>query len=662
MPDMVSLIIDGIPVQVASGETILQAAEKSGIQIPTLCFMEGLADLESCGVCVVEVEGNPNLLPSCVSRCLPDMKIRTDSEKVRKARKLALELLLSDHLGDCQAPCELACPAEIDIPEFIRQIRYNHPDKALRVILEKIAFPGVLGRICPKFCEGVCRRGEYDEPVSICSLKRFPADIVPQDIKQQQHSAVVRSGKKVAILGSGVVGLTAAYYLTLAGHECIVFEAAPRPGGAMRNIIPEFRLPAQVIDDEIADIQSLGVKIHCNQALGKDVFLDDLRNEYDAILLAIGANGEKHPTFSGSDLGQSCFNFLEQVAYGACTSVEKNVVIIGSGPTSLDSARTCLRLGAEEVTMIIASSQRTHFFFTPQLQYALEEGVKIHYDSEILSTAIGANRQISCEVNTSGDRWVITADQIFLSGHVEADVQLLEKLGFKTLRGGVQIDKKTLQTNIPGVFAAGNIAQSGRYAVHGSASGRIVAESIHRYLTGIPPQPEWINVRMQHLTEDEKDLLGKDRHDISRLMDLILSPEFRSHNFEEFNQGLTTDAAIKEAARCLNCDCASKRECSLRIQSTLCDANPRAFRGDRPAFEKDDSHPDIVYESGKCIKCGRCIAIAEQHREKYGLTYIGRGFSVKVQTPIMGKIAEGLSLVAIDCAKACPTGALSRKR
>lgn len=662
MPELINLEIDHIPIQAVDGETILQAAQKMGTHIPTLCYMEGLDNLESCGVCVIEVEGNPNLVPACVSRCLPGMSVITDSEKVKKARRLALELLLSDHLGDCRAPCELACPADIDIPEFIRQIRYNHPEQAWKVIMDKIAFPGILGRICPKFCEGVCRRGDYDEPVSICSLKRFPADVISKEQKRRQISAGQHTAKKVAVIGSGVVGITAACYLSQYGHRCVVYEAASRPGGAMRNIIPEFRLPAGIVDEEIQDILSLGVELHCNQALGKDIFLDELRQEYDAILLAIGASNEKHPVFPGSEYGQSCFQFLESVAYGHCGEVQKNVVIYGSGPTALDSARTLLRLGAQEVTMVIQASQRSHFFFTPQLQFALEEGICIHYDSEII-TARKDDGPIVCEVVTGGQQWVLHADQLFLSGHVETDIPLLESLGLNTVRQVVQVDKRTLQTNIPGVFAAGSIAQSGRYAVHGSASGRLAAESIHRYLNGISsPPPELIQVKMQHLTEDEITLLGSDRERFSRVIDQIIAPEQRSHEFTEFNQGLAFETAIEEAARCLNCDCASKNDCSLRIQSTLCDANPRAFRGARPPYEKDDSHPEIVYEPGKCIKCGRCIAIAEKHREKYGLTFIGRGFSVKVQTPLKQHVSEGLALAAMECVKACPTGALSKKR
>ncbi|MFH1517025.1 MAG: FAD-dependent oxidoreductase [Pseudomonadota bacterium] len=258
----VKLTIDSRCVEVEEGATILEAARKLGIEIPTLCHLDALPPVSSCFMCVVRVDNRPNLVPSCVAPAEDGMVVTATSDEILAARKTALELLLSDHVGDCVAPCTLACPAGMDIPAVIRHIRNGRFAEALTVIRRRISLPGVLGRICPRFCERVCRRGDLDEPIAICALKRFPADAV--DLGAGALSKTQPTGKRVAVLGAGPAGLSAAFYLLQEGHACTVYDAHPEPGGTLRYSIPEFRLSCEALDRDIAAIRQLGVEFRLN--------------------------------------------------------------------------------------------------------------------------------------------------------------------------------------------------------------------------------------------------------------------------------------------------------------------------------------------------------------------------------------------------------------
>jgi formate dehydrogenase major subunit len=663
MEPRVPITIDGIATEGGPEETILSVARGLGIAIPTLCYLDGKEHLESCAICMVEVEGQRNVLPSCASKITPGMVVRTDTPALRESRKLTLELLLSDHLGDCVAPCELACPADIDIPEFLRLIRDGRYKESLAVIKQSIAFPGVLGRVCPRFCEGVCRRAELDEPIAICSLKRFPADVDNQAEDPLREVKKRSTGKRVIIIGAGVVGLTAAYYLLQDGHDCLVYESRERLGGALRNIVPEFRLPSEVVDTEAQRIVDLGAKIECGKALGRDFTLESTRTQADAVLLATGASRENLPKFPGSELAGSSLTLLQQLAVGNAPKVHGRVLVYGPGATALDACRALLRLGAEEATLVITPPVTARFFFTPQIGDALAEGVQIVDETEMQRVEQLPDGRLRCHLAKAGEETVVEVTAVYLSGHVETDLEWLQGLGLKTTKQGVQVDRRTYATSMEGVFAAGNIAQAGRYAVHGSAAGRLVARSISRFLDGNrAPDKEPIHVRMHQLTDAEQDLLFAPFASASRASYLRLDPMKAVKEFEEVIPGLSEDVARSEAGRCLNCDCAKKNDCQLRILSTQFDANPKAFGGERPPFEIDLTHGEVIFESGKCIRCGRCISIAEEHKVPLGLTYIGRGFRVKVGVPLNESLEAGLAEIALECAEACPTAALSRRR
>jgi NADPH-dependent glutamate synthase beta subunit-like oxidoreductase len=358
--EKVSFTIDGEKVEVAPGTTILDAAKAQGKFIPTFCHNKELKPFASCFVCVVEVAGRPNLLPSCSTKVMKDMVVLTQSERVLRARRTCVELLLSDHLGDCLGPCMTACPAGIDIPGFIKHLALGEDQAAHELIKHNMPLPGILGRVCTRPCETACRRQLVEEPIAICQLKRYPADVVAASGDEYLPGKAAATGKKVAVVGAGPAGLTAAYYLQILGHDCTVFEAHEAPGGMTRYGIPSYRLPRDVIDREVKVIEQLGAKFQYNQRLGGDFTLDDLRRDYDAVFLGLGAQKASSMRVEGEDLDGvlTGIGFLGEVSRDEQRPIGKRVMVVGGGNTAIDAARTALRLGSAEVTILYRRTRK----------------------------------------------------------------------------------------------------------------------------------------------------------------------------------------------------------------------------------------------------------------------------------------------------------------
>ncbi len=265
---MLRLTIDQREVEVPEGATVLEAARQLGIDIPTLCFREGCKPSTSCLVCVVGLGGPGRLVPSCATAAAEGMQIESETEAVRQARRTALELLLSDHLGDCVAPCQFGCPAQMDIPTMLRQIAAGELREAIATIKRDIALPATLGRICPAPCEKVCRRADHDAAVSICLLKRLAADADLASGDPYLPACKPSTGKRVAIVGAGPTGLSAAYYLRQLGHACTLVDENPTPGGRLLRETTETGLPREVLQAEIASITRLGIDLE----MGSDMW------------------------------------------------------------------------------------------------------------------------------------------------------------------------------------------------------------------------------------------------------------------------------------------------------------------------------------------------------------------------------------------------------
>ncbi|MHB0959228.1 MAG: FAD-dependent oxidoreductase [Pirellulaceae bacterium] len=286
---MPTITIDDQEVEVPVGSTILDAAEKLGIEIPTLCFLKGYDPSTSCLVCVVRNRQTGQYVPACATRAMDDMRLDNATPEVSAMRRTALELLLSDHVGDCLAPCYFACPAHMDIPLMLRQIGEQNRREAIATIKQDIALPAVLGRVCPKPCEKGCRRAGADNPVAVCELKRFVADADLASGAPYLPTCQPDSGKRVAIVGAGPTGLAAAYYLRQRGHACLLIDKELRAGGRLRYEPTPEELPPDVLDAEIAQILRVGIDTRWNTTLSGRADLDALCEEYDAVLLACGA-------------------------------------------------------------------------------------------------------------------------------------------------------------------------------------------------------------------------------------------------------------------------------------------------------------------------------------------------------------------------------------
>ena len=246
-----NLSLDGKTVEAREGETILKCAKRLGVDVPALCYDPRLPPYTSCFICIVEVDGRRGVVPACATKCEPNMVVRTRTDNIVKLRRMALELLLSNHHGDCVAPCSLACPAGIDIRSYLSEVARGKYDRALRIIKERNPFPSVCGRICPHRCEDACRRHLVDDPVAINLVKRFVADMDRATGKPWRPKLAPRNGKRVAIIGGGPGGMSAAYYLVQLGYEPTVLEAMPKAGGMLRYGVPDYRLPQDVLDAEI---------------------------------------------------------------------------------------------------------------------------------------------------------------------------------------------------------------------------------------------------------------------------------------------------------------------------------------------------------------------------------------------------------------------------
>ena len=282
------IIFDGKELEVPTGTTILDIAKRQGIEIPTLCFLENCASLStSCLVCVVKADGK--MVPACATIAVDGMTVESETDEVHRLRKTSLELLLSDHYGDCYAPCQTACPAKLDIPLMLRQIRNGNVEAAIHTVKETIPLPAVLGRVCPKPCEKVCRRKEIDVPVAICEMKRHVGDTDLAQTEPYRPPLTASNGKRVAVIGTGPSGLSAAFYLTRLGHRVSLYGQKKKPGGRLRAL-PEDVLPPSVLDAELQTILSLPIDYYPEEHIDWTTpgALDDMLNSFAAVLLCTG--------------------------------------------------------------------------------------------------------------------------------------------------------------------------------------------------------------------------------------------------------------------------------------------------------------------------------------------------------------------------------------
>ena len=537
---MIKLTIDHNPIVVKEGITVMEAAASLGIVIPSMCFKPGFSNHPSCMVCVVKDLHHDTFLPSCALPVSEGMHIRTNTAEVKEARKEALELLLSDHLGDCEAPCRLSCPAFMDIPLMNRLIAAGDFNLALHIVREEIALPLILGYICPAPCEKACKRKPMDAAVAVCLLKRATVQQGNQ-LHTHFHGSIKSNGKRVAIIGTGPAGLSAAFYLLRSGHACVLFDKHEKAGGAMRYSISDEHLPKKMLDAEIKTIREMGAEFHLNTPVTKDIFQHTILRGFDAVILA--------------------------------------------------------------------------------------------------------------------------------TGHLKSN--LTDIFGIQPDSTGSFINKKSFTTSLEGVFACGNVIREQKMAVHSVAQGKMAAMQVGIWLgTDLvkKSKPEFNNSTSLHPGEEVRK-----RSSVSTIGPLFetewsayMQESIPDHRIEPANgnmQGFTREEAIREANRCLHCDCRKPVSCKLRLYADEYGANRKRYAGpDRKMLTRSIYHEHVVYEAEKCIRCGLCVEITEKHGEVIGLTFAGRGFDVQISVPFNETIREALTKTAKECVESCPTGALAFKR
>jgi ferredoxin len=445
------------------------------------------------------------------------MVIESETEEVHEARRTALELLFSDHVGDCLSPCHRLCPLGLNIPVMLRHIEAGRLPEAAGLVRNTLPLAGVLGRLCHHPCEQGCRRGNWDEPAAIRDMEKFVTDRVFKSDARVVPSCQRTSGKSVVVIGAGPTGLAAAFHLFRAGHAVTVVDRNEQAGGSLRGLSVD-ELPPQVLAAEIELLQSMGLVLKLGVALGSDVRLEGLGRGFDAIVVAIG---------------------------------------------------------------------------------------------EASATELGA-------------------------------------CGFPGAGSSLQVDPNTCQTGVERLFVGSSVVRPQKQLVKALAEGRAVAECVQRFLAGqsVRRPEKLFSSMMGRLDPGELRQFLRSANAVAPV-----SPCDRC-------AGHTRAEAALESSRCLHCDCRSSGNCVLQHYAQTYGVDANRFRAERRKFEQQLQPGGIIFESGKCILCGICVKLTEMAAEPLGLTFIGRGFDVRVAAPFAHSVQEGLQKVAAECVEHCPTGAL----
>jgi len=681
----IKIILNGKQTFAYNGETILDVAKRNSIFIPSLCHDSRLEPYGSCRVCLVKVKGAKAYMPSCSTMVTEGMEIETEDEEIREARRMSLALLISDHFGDCISPCTLKCPANIDIQGYIALIRAGKYREAVKLIKEKNPMPLTIGRVCPHTCETVCRRSRVDEPVAINNLKRFAADY---DISQKYPwlpKKQPENGKKIALIGSGPAGLSAAYYLLLKGYKITIFEKHQKPGGMLYYGIPEYRLPKDILEKEINLILNLGAEIKYNSELGRDFSIDDLKQQgFSAVFLAIGAQKSIDMRIEGENLKGvvSGIDFLHQVAEGNPLPLGgKKVIVVGGGNTAMDASRTSLRLGADEVTVLYRRTKAEMPANDYEIKEAEEEGIKFFYLAAPVKI-MKKDKQLSVEcikmelgepdesgrrrpVPVKGSNYTISTDLLITAIGQRPDTSLLSDYDIVTRWDTIMADPVTGATKHPFIFAGGDCVTGAKTAIEAIAGGRKAAISIDSFIThgNLSKSMSYeFNISRGKL-EDLPDELFQLYEKKKRVSMPSISAKERVKNFMEIEKGICEKDVLEEASRCLECGCTEGFSCSLRDLSTILEIKAEEFKGEKNFFPEYkttlEKRPAIIRDENKCIKCGICVRICE---EVWGLNIYGfvkRGFETEVVPYFNQELEKTGCDFCGQCADACPTGALS---
>ncbi|MBR0026166.1 MAG: FAD-dependent oxidoreductase [Clostridia bacterium] len=663
----ITLKVNGKSIEAEQGANLLKVLLDAGIDVPHLCFDKKVSSAGECGMCVAVINGGAPV-KLCQSVAEEGLVIETESEELTELRKEALKKLIALHRGDCIAPCKKACPAGSDCQGYAALIAEGRYSDAIRLLKDYYPLPASLGRVCPHPCEAACRRGLLEAPVSLAGLKRFAGDLDLASAKQFLPAKAAPTGKKVAIIGGGPAGLTAAWFLARAGHMVTILEAQEKAGGMLRYGIPEFRLPKAVLDREIEIVEAMGVEIRTNTKVEDQAAFEALRKEYDAVMLAIGAWKASPMRIPGEDCKGvvNSIDFLLAAGKGERPNLGKRVAVVGGGNSAIDACRTAIRLEeTEEVVLLYRRTRDEMPAFEEEVAEAEAEGVKLQFLVAPLSAESAADgvhftlqKMQLGEPDASGRRRpepiegaveTVVFDTVIsaIGQKIDAD-----KLGVGLHKWGTIVANEDFSTNLPGVYAAGDAINDGPdIAVQAIGDAHKAADAIDAYLKGEAYVPACTNYAEQELTKEDLAYAEPAERQVAASL-----PHSECHkNFKECAQTFTEEQAKAEAARCLECGCLDLYECSLLKYAQ--EFGVALSEGStEPHTDVDRRHPYIYKDHNKCIHCGSCVRVCQE--------VMGAGAWVKkedgsVVTATGDALQTTYCVGCGQCVEICPTGALT---
>ncbi|MEI6860083.1 MAG: formate dehydrogenase subunit alpha [Shewanella sp.] len=731
---MKKLKIDGTLLSARPEDLLINIAKKAGITIPSLCEQphsntrKNVIAKSHCNLCIVEVHSqdigtdtnaktSTNTVRACettfgslCSKASTDantdigIEVITQSTDLNLQRQASLTDILSDHFADCEAPCQQACPAGVDVQSYLFHIAQGNYKEAVKVIKQTLPLPLSIGRVCPAFCEIECRRGLIDEPVAIRQLKRHAADLDIEDSESYVPPRSPATGKKVAIVGSGPAGITAGYFLSNSGHDVTVYESMPKAGGWLRYGIPEYRLPKAILDKEIDLLCKNGLNIQTNTSLGQQIHLKQLVDDFDAVCLAIGAQKAVPMNYPGTDL-QGCYlgvDYLKDHSTKKRYKTGKKVAVIGGGNTAIDCARTAKRDGAD-VTLIYRRTRDEMPAEPYEIDEAELEGINFYFLTNPIenhSDAHGRVERVTLEKMTlgkpdstgrrtpipTGEHFTQAFDTVIPAVSQMPNMEFLKYPESQLTTGKLALTRwntfegceHTMSAGIDKLFVLGDCRTGPATAVAAIADGRKAAMAIEKLLKqGLvcePSSKQFNATKSDNNTELSAALYPNIKQRAKAKM-LELDFKSRALNFKEIELGFRSDQAIQEAARCLECACQVNTNCKLRDYATEYKIDTTSLTSSGPAnaprqFCVDSSSPFITFDANRCISCGACVDVCQNRDGHNAISFAPDNYQA-LPTQIASQLSRrapraGFNVSMYDsdcvqcgsCVQVCPTGAL----